>query len=203
VSRLLKCIALALPCFIASVAHAESTDALDQFRNLCVARNADADSIVLELDVLGWRALSAEELTDQPLFAMARGFTMHWNHVAAWEAPDDANTRIIFLGSGPLGGGQAVGDFCLLAAPAPYRGQLRRVVGWLGGDSFESWGPAGEVFRVMRNDAGDYENAARSPDSQVTAALQQGQIAFVQVIGDTRGSSLNFSVVRSAEVPDH
>lgn len=180
-----------------SLAFAE-TQALNLLRATCVAHNAHAAATVQDLTTRNWRQLTDAERGQNSAYQLAAGFVMHWTSSQAWTSPE--GNVIVVLGEGPLGSGEARADFCLVTESAPFRRQVREVRHWLGFDRFQSWGPGGDVFAYVRDDAGNFSDGAHPSDS-VRAAMRAGRFGFVQVIGDDTQSAINFSVIDPVEPP--
>lgn len=179
---------------LVSAAVAE-TPSLRQFKASCVAHSANAAAIAQDLQAQGWRALTDEELRLHSSTEMTRGFTMHWTHFQGWTPADSASPQLVILGDGPLNGGAAHGNFCVVADAVAFSRQTREVRQWLGFSRADTWGPGGDIFAYVRSPSGELRNAAGLSEAEGAEPLSQGRIGFVQVIGDEHTTLLNFSVI--------
>jgi hypothetical protein len=180
---------------LAATAAAAETPSLELFKSACVAHSADAAAIEQELQLQDWRRLTEEELGAHATTEMTRGFTMHWARFQGWAPGDSRGPLIVLLGDGPLNGGAARGDFCLVADAIAFSRQTREVRDWLGFSRAQTWGPGGDIFAYVRAPSGELRNAAGLSESEGAEPFAQGRIGFVQVVGDQRITALNFSVI--------
>ena len=173
---------------------AAQSRALDLVRSECVAQNADPDAISRDLSAMHWRQLSDEEQAHRDLSLLAVGFVMHWTRSQAW-GPEDGEHIMITLGDGPLGESGARARFCLISEARPFSRQVRDVRAWLGFQRFQTWGPGADMFAYIRGDAGALRNGAAISAAERDEAARAGRFGFVQVVGDTTSSLINFSVI--------
>ncbi|MBY0562632.1 MAG: hypothetical protein K2P58_00500 [Hyphomonadaceae bacterium] len=176
---------------------ANATTAVDLVRSTCAARDADVEAISASLAAQNWRRLDDAERVQNPSWDLVSGFVMHWTTTQAWAPP--GGDGLIVLGEGPFGQGEARARFCLVAEGVSFRRQVRDVRAWLGFDRFQTWGPGGDMFAYVRDDAGGFANGASLSEDARAAAANARRFGFVQVIGDRNGSAINYSVVNRVE----
>ena len=169
---------------------------LDLVQATCFAQAADTQSISADLSARGWRQIDDAERRQRDPENVGAGFIMHWATSQAWAPLDDPSITLV-LGEGPLGGGAARADFCMIVDDVPFSRQTGAVRQWLGFPRFQTWGPGGDNFAYISDSEGRISNGAQAAEADANIAVSEGRFGFIQVVGDRAASVINVSVVHS------